>query len=112
MNHVNAYYVTARELKQDRKFELASILSHESSSSKVQFFFLKIIFQRHINGTYGQFFLLFTRILDVSGHALIFLTDSVFFLSCIAGAGKKFERKKEWGTRGRKKRKKLDLTET
>ena len=57
MNHVNAHYVTARELKQDCTFELALSLSHESSLSKVQFFFFKMIFQRHIKSTYGQFFL-------------------------------------------------------
>jgi len=79
MNHDNAHYVTAGELKQDRTFELASSSSHESSSSKVQFFFSQNDFPEAHQQLVRPVFFLFTRILDVSEHPLIFLTDSVFF---------------------------------
>ena len=63
MNHVNAHYVTARELKQDCTFELALSLSHESSLSKVQFFFQNDFPEAHQEHVRPVFF---TRILDVS----------------------------------------------
>ena len=112
MNHVNAYYATARKLKQDRTFELASSSIHESNLSKVQFFFSQNDFPEAHQQNVRPVFLLFTGILNVSGHPLIFLTDSVFFKVTLQARESNMGARKDGALEGEKKRKKLDFNDT